>query len=151
MATGQHHLNITIFDDDDELTHWKGSPTEDGGELKLIDMSPPGGPPQFDFDSTGNDRSPRTFEVETLILGETKADQDAFRAKYPEGKVISSDDITGLKPGVNYVIQKTGVTHSDGEDGSKLKLSLHEVGSANGATPIVSSGSGSGSGGSGSG
>lgn len=130
-----HHLNVTIFDGANQLTHWMGSPSEEGGELTMIDMTPPGGPPQFDFDSTGNDRTPRTFTVETRILGATEAEQNAFKERYKEGTIFSSNNITGLTPGINYVVQSANVGHNDKEESSKLTIKLHEIGSVEGATP----------------
>lgn len=142
MATGMQHLNVTIFDGAKRLTHWQGSPSEEGGELTMINMTPPGGPPQFDFDNTGKDRTPKTFTVETKILGSTLVSQMAFIADYKVGTLFLSDNITGLEAGINYVVQSANVGHNDKEEPSKLTIKLHEVGSLSGSTTPVGAGSG---------
>lgn len=138
MATGQTHLNVSIFDGANQLTHWMGSPASEGGELMMIDMSPVGGPPQFDYDTDGSDRTPYTFTVETKILGATQAARNEFVARYANGKVFASDNITGLPSGINFVVQSANVSHNDKEEGSKLTIKLHEVG----PVPAASGGGG---------
>lgn len=137
MATVMSHLNVTIFDGAKRLTHWRGSPSSSGGELKMIDSSPVGGPPQMDWDTTGQDRKPYSFDVETDILGADKTAQDAFILTYKQGTLFSSTNISGLPTGVNFVVSEANVTHNRDESPSLLKLKLMEVGSANGGVPIV--------------
>lgn len=136
MATVMSHLNVTIFDGANKLTHWRGSPATSGGALKMVNATPVGGPPQMDWDTTGDDRDPYEFNVETDILGADQAAQDAFIARYKQGILFSSDVITGLPAGVNFVVQEANVTHNDGEDASRLALKLMEVGSINGGVPV---------------
>lgn len=128
MATGQHHLNVTIFDGANQLTHWMGSPSAEGGELVMINMGAVGGPPAFDYDAGGDDRTPFTFTVETKILGATQAEREAFQARYAVGTIFPSSSITGLPSGINFVVQSSLPTHNDGEEPSKLTIKLHEVG-----------------------
>ncbi len=137
MATVMSHLNVTIFDADRRLTHWRGSPAISGGTLNMVNATPVGGPPQMDWDTTGNDRAAYEFEVETDVLGANKAEQDAFIAVYKVGTSFASDDISGLPSGVNFVVTESNVTHNDGEDASRLTIHLMEVGSINGGVPIV--------------
>ncbi len=128
MSTTMNHLNVQMLDGDNQITHWTGSPSSSGGDLTLTNCTPIGGPPYFDYDTTGNDRKPYTFKVETKILGANKAAQDAFIAKYKQGTVFPSSSISGLPTGLDFVVQSANVKHSDGENPSMLEIGLHEIG-----------------------
>jgi hypothetical protein len=133
MATVMSHLNVSIFGADKKLTHWRGSPAFSGGALKMVNSTPVGGPPQMDWDTSGKDREPYEFAVETDILGATKTEQDAFIAVYKPGTSIPADTISGAPPGINFVIAEANPTHNDGEEASRLAIRCVEVGSLDGA------------------
>lgn len=126
---GMHRRNITILEGIDKLTHWTGTPAVEGGELNGIDMSGPSGPPVWDYDTKGDDRKQYKFNVDTKILGATEAEQEAFIARYPLGRVFRNDKISGLPGGLDWVIALANPKHgSDGEAPSTLTLRLDEVG-----------------------
>lgn len=132
MATVMSHLNVNIAN----LTHWRGSPSASGGTLKMVNATPVGGPPQMDWDTTGNDREPYEFDMETDILGADSTAQKAFIASYKQGTILDSDDISGMPTGINFVVIEANPVHNDGEDASRLQIKLREVGSTNGGVPI---------------
>ena len=131
MAEGMHRLNVTILDGDDQLTHWMGTPSQEGGALRGIDMSPVGGPPVFDYDPEGKDREQSKFNVDTKIIGKTDADRLAFIAKYKRGTRFTNANITGLPAGVDWIVENALVKHaSDGNNASTLSITLAEAGPA---------------------
>lgn len=129
MATTMNRLNVTILDGNDQLTHWVGSPSVEGGELKGINESGVGGPPVWAYDETGNDRDRYTFPIETKILGADESAQNAFIAKYALGTRFNSPTISGLPADLDWIVTKANVKHdADGENPSILSITLSEVG-----------------------
>jgi hypothetical protein len=137
---GMHHLNVHILDGENELTHWVGSPSVEGGELNGVDMSPVGGPPVWDYDTSGNDRTQYRFTVETKIIGTSEAAQKAFIAKYAVGTQFPDAVISGVPEGLDWVVAMANPTHNAENEPSTLQIRLDEVGPAG----TLSSGSGSG-------
>lgn len=141
MAEGMHRLNVQILDGDNQLTYWTGTPSQEGGALKGIDMSPVGGPPIFDYDPTGNDREQIKFNVDTKIPGNTPQAREAFIAKYARGTTFEAATISGVPAGIDWVVENALVKHSDeGSTPSILTITLAEI------KPNGVGGSGSGSG-----
>lgn len=128
MAEGMHRCNVTILSGADELTHWVGSPSVEGGELVGIDMSATNGPPQFDYCGT-DARSQYKFNVETKILGADATAQNAFIANYAVGTVFTAPTISGLPAGLDWIVEKANVRHNaEGNNPSILAITLAEVG-----------------------
>ena len=135
-SEGMHRLNVTILDGDDELTHWVGTPSQEGGALRGIDMSPTGGPPTWDYDEDDEDREQMKFTVETKILGTTDAEREAFRVKYKRGTKFLGSKISGMPPGLDWVVENASLKHSaEGNSPSTLTLTLAEIGPSEAANP----------------
>lgn len=129
MAEGMHRLNVTILDGVNKLTHWTGTPSQEGGALRGIDMSPVGGPPVHDYDPTGNDREQMKFNIDTKIIGTTQALRDAFIARYKRGTRFPNANITGLPAGLDWVVENAMIKHAaEGNNASTLSLVLAEAG-----------------------
>lgn len=145
MASAMTKLNVNILTGANQMDFWEGSPASEGGELDMIDVSPVNGPPQFDYDDTGNARKPYMFKMDSKIPGATTAAQDAYILKYKKGTKFTSDQITGLSSitggNIDFVVSQANVKHSDGQENARstLSITLHEVGPVNGATTPVGS------------
>ena len=125
---GMHRCNVTILDGDDQITHWTGSPSEEGGALRAIDMTPVGGPPTFVYCGI-NDRDQIKFNVETKILGATDEEQYAFIARYARGTIFTAAHITGLPLNIDWIVENATVRHSaEGNNPSTLSIVLAELG-----------------------
>lgn len=126
---GMHYLNVKILDGDDELTHWTGSPSAEGGALRGIDMSPVKGPPVWDYDPTGNSREQLKFTIDTKIIGSTEAKQNSFIAKYKRGTIFSGAAISGMPTAIGWIVENALVKHSaEGNTASTLTITLAEIG-----------------------
>lgn len=131
-----HRLNVTILDGSNQLTHWRGSPSVDGGALMGIDVSPVGGPPHFEYGTT--DREQMKITLETVILGADEAEQNAFIKKYSRGTVFSAPQISGISGiaglpddvlALDWVVENHRVRHNaTGNDPSVLEITLAELG-----------------------
>jgi len=129
MAEGMHRLNVTILDGANKLTHWTGSPSAEGGALRGIDMSPVGGPPIFDYDTTGNDREQIKFTVETKIPGTTETAREAFVARYARGTRFIGNKITGMPGGgeFDWIVENALIRHNADDGPSMLAITLAEA------------------------
>lgn len=133
MSEAMHRLNVTILEGGNKFTHWTGSPSAEGGALVGIDCSPVGGPPVFDYDTTGNMREQRKFTLDTKIPGTTEDARTAFVAKYANGTVFTNQKISGLPGTNNWIVENALPKHSaDGNTPSTLTITLAEVGSNTG-------------------
>lgn len=120
-----HRLNVSILNG--AVTHWRGSPASEGGQLQGIDVSPVGGPPHFEYGQ--NDREQIKFNLETLILGADAAEQKAFIDSYARGTTFSAAQISGVPENLNWIIENANVRHNaDGNQPSILQITLAETG-----------------------
>lgn len=125
---GMHRRNVTILTGGNKITHWTGSPSQEGGALKGVDMSPVAGPPVFDYDPAGNDREQMKFNLDTKIPGTTQDAQLDFIDKYKRGTTFPNADITGLPAGINWVVENALIKHaSEGNTPSTLSIVLAEA------------------------
>lgn len=127
MAEGMHRLNVVILAGPDEITYWTGSPSQEGGALRAIDMSPVGGPPVYDYDTTGDDRDQMKFNLDTKIPGADATAQNAFIATYERGTIFENASISGLPAGYNWIIENRSIRHNaEGNAPSILSIVLAE-------------------------
>ena len=125
---GMHRCNIHILTGDGQITHWTGSPALEGGNLRPVDMSAPGGPPVYEYCGP-NDRDQYKFNCDTKIIGATAEEQAAFLAKYALGTVFTDADISGVPTGLDWIVESHHVRHTaEGNTPSILSIVLAEIG-----------------------
>src|SRR6185312_10556907 len=128
MAEGMHRRNVTILSGGNKIDYWTGTPSQEGGALKGIDMSPVAGPPRFDYDPDGDDREQMKFNLDSKIPGADAEAQQAYIDKYKRGTMFENAVISGLPTGINWVVENASIKHSsEGNTPSTLSIVLAEA------------------------
>lgn len=127
MPLGLDRRSIVIEDDNGEPEIWQDQITVDGGELAVYDYTTPGGSPLFDADTTGQDRSAKTFNLALKITGANTTEWEAKKTMWKVGKVIPSSRIVGMTPGIDYVIRQSNEVLNSDESPAALMCQFHEL------------------------